>query len=353
MLRYLTAGESHGKALLAILEGLPSGLKVAKEKINFELARRQAGYGRGQRMQIEKDKVEIISGLHKGITIGSPLGMLIENNDFSINNLPVITNPRPGHADLAGALKYGFDDCRSVLERASARETASRVAVGALCKILLKEFDIAVNSRVLVIGGKTAKEAIYKIIDEARSKKDTLGGIFELIISGVPVGLGSYVQPDKRLNARLAQAIISIPGIKAIEFGLGFMSANKFGSEVHDAIYYSKAKGLPAGRQGYYRKTNNAGGIEGGISNGQNIIIRGYMKPIATLGKPLSSVDIKTKKSHLASIQRADICAVEAAAVVAEAMSALEIANALLEKFGGDSLLDIKQAFCAYFKRIS
>ena len=346
MLRYLTAVESHGKALLAILEGLPSGLKVAKEKIDAELARRQSGYGRGQRMQIEKDRVDIISGLHKGITIGSPLSMLIENKDFSINNLPAITNPRPGHADLAGVLKYGFDDCRSVLERASARETAVRVAVGALCKILLGEFDIAVSSKVLVIGGKTAKEAMCRIIDEARSKRDTLGGIFELIISGVPAGLGSYVQPDKRLNARLAQAIISIPGIKAIEFGLGFMSAGKFGSEVHDAIYFSKAKG-------YYRKTNNAGGIEGGISNGQDIIIRGYMKPIATLGKPLNSVNIKTKKPAPGSIQRSDTCAVEAAAVVAEAMSALEIANALLEKFGGDSLSDIKPAFCAYLKRIS
>lgn len=346
MLRYLTAGESHGRALLAILEGLPAGLKVEKEKIDAELARRQAGYGRGPRMQIEKDKVEIISGLHKGITIGGPLGLMIENKDFSIDTQPQVFNPRPGHADLAGVLKYGFDDARNVLERASARETAIRVALGAVCKMLLLEFKITVKSKVLAIGAKVTPEAIRKVIDEAREKKDTLGGILELIISGVPAGLGSYCSPDKRLNACLAQAVVSIPGIKAVEFGLGFMSVNKFGSEVHDAIYFSK-------RRGYYRKTNNAGGIEGGISNGQEIIIRAYMKPIATLGSPLGSVDIRTKKPALASVQRADICAVEATAVVAEAVCAFEIANALLEKFGSDCLKDIKQAFSAYLKRIN
>jgi chorismate synthase len=346
MLRYLTAGESHGKALMAVLEGLPSGLKVAREKIDAELARRQAGYGRGVRMQIEKDKVEIICGLHKGITIGSPLGMLIENKDFSIDSMPAVIHPRPGHADLAGVLKYGLDDCRSVLERASARETAIRVALGAVCKMLLSEFEISVNSMVSTVGGKVGSEAIRKIIDEAREKKDTLGGVFEIVISGVPAGLGSHAQPDERLNSRLAQAMTSIAGIKAVEFGLGFMSANRFGSEVHDAIYYSKAKG-------YHRKTNNAGGIEGGISNGEDIVIRGYMKPIATLGRPLASVDIKTKKPHPASIQRADICAVEAAAVVAEGVCAFEIAKAVLEKFGSDCLKDIKQTFRVYLKRIS
>ena len=343
MLGYLTAGESHGKALLAILDGLPSGLRVQREKIDAELARRKAGYGRGPRMQIEKDKVEIISGLHKGVTIASPVGILIENKDFSIDSLPPVIHPRPGHADLVGALKYGFDDCRSVLERASARETALRVAIGAVCKILLAEFGISVKSKVLAVGGKVGPEAIHKIIDEAREKKDTLGGVFDVAISGVPIGLGSYAQPERRLNA---QAIMSIPGIKAIEFGLGFSLSNKFGSEVHDAIYYSKAKG-------YYRKTNNAGGIEGGISNGQDILICAYMKPIATLNKPLASVDIKTKKAMLASIQRADTCAVEAAGVVAESMTAFEIANCLLEKFGGDCLKDIQQAYCAYLKRIS
>lgn len=346
MLRYLTAGESHGKALMAILEGLPAGLRVEKERIDLELARRQEGYGRGARMRIEKDKVEILSGLHKGKTIGSPLGILIENRDFSLERQPEIFNPRPAHADLAGLLKYGFGDARPVLERASARETAARVAVGAVGKILLSEFDISLSSKVLAIGAKTSQKEIHQVIDQAIQRKDSLGGVFEVRIKGVPVGLGSYVQPDKRLNARLSQAVVSIPGIKAVEFGLGCECASRFGSKVHDAIYYSKDKG-------YYRKTNNAGGIEGGISNGEDVVLRGYMKPIATLNKPLSSVDIRSKKAVLASIQRSDTCAVEAAGVVAEAMCALEIANALLEKFGGDCLADIKPAFGAYLKRIS
>ena len=346
MLRYLTAGESHGRALMAILEGLPAGLKVKKEKIDVELCRRQEGYGRGARMRIEKDKVEILAGLHKGETIGSPLGMMIENRDFSLERQPEIFNPRPGHADLAGLLKYGFADARPVLERASARETSARVAVGAVGKILLSEFDIALTSKVLAIGAKTSQEAMRQAIDQAIQRKDSLGGVFEVRIKGVPAGFGSYAQPEKRLNARLSQAVISIPGIKAIEFGLGCECANRFGSKVHDAIFYSKERG-------YYRKTNNAGGIEGGISNGQEIVLRAYMKPIATLNKPLSSVDIRAKKAVLASIQRADTCAVQAAGVVAEAMCALEIANALLEKFGGDCLPDIKQAFGAYLKRIS
>lgn len=346
MLRYLTAGESHGRALLAILEGLPSGLRVQKEKIDAELARRQSGYGRGPRMQLEKDKIEIISGLHKNITIGSPLGLLIENKDFSIDAQAQVTNPRPGHADLTGVLKYGLDDARGVSERASARETAIRVAMGAVCKILLAEFGITIRSKVLNIGGKTTLSAMQKIIDQAIEQKDTLGGIFAVVAQGVPAGLGSYVQPDRRLNARLTQAVMSIPGIKAVEFGLGFGYADKFGSQAHDAIYFSKDRG-------YYHKTNNAGGIEGGISNGEDIVIHCCMKPIATVGKPLPSVDIRTKKGVCASIQRADTCAVEAAGVVAEAMAAFEIANALLEKFGADSLKDIKQAFCAYLKRIS
>ena len=346
MLRYLTAGESHGRALMAILEGLPAGLKVEKEKINLELCRRQEGYGRGARMRIEKDKVEILSGLYKGRSIGSPLGILIENRDFSLEAQPEIFNPRPGHADLAGLLKYGFGDARPVLERASARETAARVALGAVCKIFLSEFNVSIDSKVTAIGGETSEKEMQKIIDQAISRKDSLGGVFELQVKGLPVGLGSYVQPDKRLNARLSHAVMSIPGIKAVEFGLGFECANRFGSQVHDAIYYSKDKG-------YYRKTNNAGGIEGGISNGQDIVIRGYMKPIATLNKPLSSVDLRSKKAALASIQRADTCAVQAAGVVAEAMCALEIANALLEKFGGDCMRDIRQAFGAYLKRIS
>jgi len=346
MLRYLTSGESHGKALLAILEGMPAGLKVDKENIDFELARRQSGYGRGPRMQIEKDRAMIVSGLHKGLTIGSPIGILIKNNDSGLDSLLAVANPRPGHADLAGLLKYGFEDVRSVLERASARETASRVAVGALCKQFLSEFEITVRSAVLNIGGKTAKEAMNKITDEAVHKKDTLGGIFQVVINNVPVGLGSYAHPDKRLNACLAGGLMSIPGIKGVEFGLGFGCADKFGSKVHDAIYFSKDKG-------YYRKTNNAGGIEGGISNGQPIIIKCCMKPIATLGKPLSSVDINTKKAVSASVQRADTVAVEAAGVIAEGVAAFAITASFLEKFGADSLKDIKQAFGAYLKRIS
>lgn len=346
MLRYLTAGESHGRALMAILEGLPSGLKINKEDIDSQLSMRQAGYGRGPRMQLEKDKVEIISGLRKGLTIGSPLGMLIENRDFSIHSQADIVNPRPGHADLSGLLKYGFDNARAVLERASARETAARVAIGAVCRKFLAEFEILIKSRVISIGSKTSKESMRKSIDAAIREKDSVGGIFELIISGVPAGLGSYAQPDRRLNSRLAQAVMSIPGIKAVEFGLGFECAKRLGSRVHDAIYYSQEKG-------YYRRTNNAGGIEGGMSNGEDIIIRCAMKPIATLNKPLASVDVKTKKASRGSIQRSDTCAVSAAGVVAEAMAAFEIANGVLEKFGGDCLRDIQQAYRAYLKRIS
>ncbi len=346
MLRYLTAGESHGEALMAILEGLPGGLRVDKGKIDQDLARRQAGYGRGERMRLESDKAEIICGLYKGKTIASPVGILIRNKDFSLDTQAQILNPRPGHADLAGILKYGFEGARPVLERASARSTAAVVAVGAIGKIFLAEFAIEISSRVLNIGGKTTEKETRKAIDTAKSKGDSLGGVFELVIKGVPCGLGSYVQFDRRLNARLSYALMSIPGIKAIEFGLGFGYGYKSGSQAHDVIGYSKGKG-------YYRKTNNAGGIEGGISNGEDIVIRCCMKPIATLAKPLASVDIKTKKAVSASIQRADTCAVEAAGVVAEAVSALEIADCLLEKFGGDCLSDIKQAFRAYLKRIS
>ena len=323
MLRYLTAGESHGKALLAILEGMPAGLKVRKEKIDAELLHRQSGYGRGPRMKIEKDKAQIISGLHKGITMGSPIGLLIENKDFSIEKSPKVTCPRPGHADLSGVLKYGFSDARDVLERASARETASRVGIGALCKIFLSEFKISISSQVISIGGETFPENRKEKISEAIKEKDTVGGIFEIIAKGVPCGLGSYVQADKRLDARLAAGIMSIPGIKAVEFGLGFGYADKFGSEVHDAIYYAK-------NRGYFRKTNNAGGIEGGISNGEDIVLRACMKPISTLLNPLDSVNISTKKPAKATVERSDICVVEAAGVVAESAVAFVLSDALL-----------------------
>jgi len=346
MLRYLTAGESHGKALIAILEGMPAGLKVDIKMINQELRRRQSGFGRGKRMQIEKDKIQIPSGLKKGITLGSPIGLLIENKDFSIEKLPKVMCPRPGHADLAGFLKYGFTDIREVLERASARETASRVGIGAICKILLEEFNIRISSKVLAIGGESKVKAMIKKINEAKTNKDTAGGIFEVKAKGVPCGLGSYVQPDKRLDGRLSQAIMSIPGIKAVEIGLGFGFADKFGSQVHDAIYYSKSKG-------FYRKTNNAGGIEGGVSNGQDIIIRACMKPISTLLEPLDSVNIITKKPAKAIIERSDICVVEAAGVIAESAVAFVLSDAFLEKFGSDSLKDIKDNFHNYLKRIS
>lgn len=346
MLRFLTAGESHGKALLAILEGMPAGLKIDIASIDLELKRRQQGLGRGRRMQIEKDRVRVVSGLKKGITLGSPIGILIENKDFSIDKLPAVTSPRPGHADLAGALKYGFGDILCVLERASARETASRVAVGAICKLFLKVFNIKISSRVLSIGGACSRLAMIKKIAEAKNNKDTLGGIFEAVATGVPVGLGSYAHSDKRLNGRLAGAIMSIPGIKAIEFGLGIGFADKFGSRCHDAIYYSRKKG-------FYRKTNNAGGIEGGISNGQDIIVRACMKPIATLLEPLASVDIISKKASPAAVQRADICAVESAGVIAESGCAYVLADAFLEKFGSDAVSDIKNSYRNYLKRIS
>jgi chorismate synthase len=345
MLRFLTAGESHGKALLGILEGMPAGLKIDKSLIDKELARRQQGYGRGGRMQIEKDKVDIISGTFKSLTIGSPIGLLIQNKDFSIDKLPPLYYPRPGHGDLAGGVKYDFDNLRCVLERASARETAMRVAIGAICKILLAKFKVNVQSNICCIGGEFQEDKIKKAINLAKKNSDTLGGIFEVIVEGVPVGLGSYVHYDRRLDARLAMALMSIPAIKAVEIGLGSRYANQFGSEVHDAIYYSKKKG-------YYRLTNNAGGIEAGVSNGQDILLRLVMKPISTLGNPLDSVDIRTKKPHKAQVERYDTCAVHSASVVSEAVVAFEIARALLEKFGCDSLKEIHRNFTSYIKNI-
>ncbi|MEI6631976.1 MAG: chorismate synthase [bacterium] len=346
MLRFLTAGESHGRALVAILEGMPAGLKVILEKINQELKRRQAGFGRGARMQIEKDKAKIISGLKNNLTLGSPICLYIENKDFSIERLSKVLCPRPGHADLAGLLKYGFSDIREVLERASARSTAASVGIGALCKILLAEFAIKISSIVLCVGGEISAQGEKKKIAQAIKCRDTVGGIFELRVKGAPVGLGSYAQADRRLDGRLAQALMSIPGIKGVEIGLGFGYADNFGSSVHDAIYYKA-------NTGYLRKTNNAGGIEGGISNGEDIVLRACMKPICTLMNPLDSVNIKTKKASKASTERSDTCVVEAAGVVAEAAVAFVLADAFLEKFGSDTLRDIKENFKHYLKRIS
>lgn len=331
MLRFLTAGESHGRALVAILEGMVSGLKLDKKKIDLELARRKQGAGRGGRMKIEDDKAEILSGIKGGFTLGSPIAILIENKDYKIEELPSVISPRPGHADLAGSIKYGFSDIRNVLERASARETAARTAVGAVCKIFIEQFKIKINSSIISIGGEFEPGAINRKIKEATAARDTLGGIFEVKALGLPVGLGSYVHYDRRLSARLASAVMSIPAIKSVEFGLGAGFAAEFGSSVHDAIFYDKKKG-------YFRKTNNAGGLEGGVTNGEALIIRACMKPISTLGKPLASVNILTKKASYAAVERYDTCAVEAAAVIAEAVVAFELADAFLEKFGGDSL---------------
>jgi chorismate synthase len=344
MLRYLTAGESHGAGLVAILEGMPAGLKVAAGDIDKELKRRQHGFGRGKRMQIEKDRVAILSGLKSGKSLGSPIALLIKNKDFSIEKLHKVMCPRPGHADLAGLLKYGFTDVREVLERASARSTAALVAVGAIGKVFLREFGVHITSQVLSIGGADTTAAMHEKVRAAVDCKDTLGGIFQVCAHGVPAGLGSYVQPDKRLDGRLAQAFVSIPGVKSFEIGLGSGYAVKFGSEVHDEIFYSKPKG-------FYHTTNNSGGIEGGISNGEDIVIRSCMKPIATLMRPLSSVDILTKRPARAAVERSDVCVVESAGVVAEAALAFELSRAMLEKFGGDNLLDIKKSYAHYRQR--
>ena len=387
MLRFLTAGESHGPLLMGILEGVPAGLEILKEDVNRDLSRRQKGYGRGGRMRIEKDEVEIVSGVRWGKSMGGPVGLIVRNRDWEnwtekmspdpgfAGIAPPMTRPRPGHADLTGVLKYGHRDIRQVLERASARETAARVALGAVAKKFLLFFDIQIGGHVVGIGGvkarklslrelqkpdgfgkwmevsegselrccdPTAEQKMREKIKEAKHRGDSLGGVFEIIAIRVPVGLGSYSQWDKRLNARLARALMSIQAIKGVEVGLGFEGAAKFGSQVHDPIYYDST-----GKR-YFRKSNRAGGIEGGISNGAPIIVRAAMKPIATLYKPLRSVDILTKEPFEASVERSDVCAVPAASVVGEAMVALELANAFLEKFGGDSMDEIQRNYRGY-----
>jgi len=344
MLRYLTAGESHGKALLAILDGCPANLSLSEDDINKDLARRQLGYGRGERMKIEEDRVEIFSGVRNGKTTGSPIGIQIPNKSTQFFE-KAFTQLRPGHADLAGALKYNQKDARNILERASARETTAKVAVGAIAKRLLIEFGINLSSKVVNIGGAAAETEWKKLIDNAREQGDSLGGIFEVIVAGAPAGLGSHVQWDRRLDGNLARALMAIPAVKGVEIGLGFAQANLPGSKVHDEIFYSPEKS-------FYHKTNNAGGIEGGITNGEPIMLRGVVKPIATLKKPLKSVDLISKKETEAFVERADVCAVEPAAVVGEAAVAIELANALLEKFGADVVEDIKTAYTAYCNRI-
>jgi chorismate synthase len=340
MLKYLTAGESHGRFLLGVLEGLPSGLKVEKGAINLELKRRQSGFGRGARMAIEQDTVQVLSGLRKGITIGSPLALMIENKDASIDILPLITRPRPGHADLAGALKYNTSDIRDILERASARETAVRVAVGAVCRAFLDEFGIRIASHVMEIGGVSRDRAMLKKVEECARTGDTLGGVCEITAAGLPVGLGSHVSSDRRLDARIAGAMMSIQAIKGVEIGLGFAAARLPGSKVHDGITFDR-------KGGFSRSSNNAGGLEG-----EPVIVKIAMKPIATLGKPLASVDIKTKKKVTAQVERHDVCAVYAASVVGEAVLAFELANAMSEKFGGDSIAEMKRNFDGYMKQV-
>ncbi len=385
MLRFLTAGESHGQLLIGVIDGIPSGLGLTAQDINPDLARRQIGYGRGGRMRIEKDTAEITCGVRWGKTLGSPLGLLIRNQDWvnwtdrmspdpaMSDCIPPETKPRPGHADLCGIIKYAHNDVRNVLERASARETAVRVALGAVAKTFLRSFSVNILSHVTEIGGvrvkprkmsldvlsdraekselrcadKKSEALMKKKIDEAKRKGDTVGGVFEVIAANVPPGLGSYAQWDRRMNARLAFAVMSIQAIKGVEIGIGFEAAGRFGSDVHDAICYDRSK------HKFYRMTNRAGGIEGGITNGENIIVRAAMKPIATLYSPMDSVDIKTRKPFKATVERSDYCAVPAASVVGEAMVAVEIANAFLEKFGGDSMDEVQRNYQGYLDYLS
>ena len=401
-LRYLTAGESHGKALIGIIEGIPSGLSLSAVDIDRDLRRRQGGYGRGGRMKIESDCAEILSGVRWGKTIGSPVALLIENKDFSnwtegmspenvySGSIPPVTRPRPGHADLAGAIKYGHPDIRNVLERSSARETAMRVALGAIAKKLLSEFDITVGSFVVRIGSRKfdveshllngdklldickkaeksllrcpddeASESMIRLVDKAVRKGNSLGGVFEVVVTGLPVGLGSYIQWDRRLEGRLARALMSIQAIKGVETGPGFEMSRAFGSEVMDEIFHAPSHPLAgrrksggkismSGRTGFFRKTNFSGGIEGGMTNGMPLILRAAMKPIPTLRRPLRSVDITTKKAVEAAYERSDVCAVPAAGVIGEAMVALTIAEAFLEKFGGDSLAEVARNYNSY-----
>jgi chorismate synthase len=380
MLRFETAGESHGEALTTILTGLPAGVPVSLDFINRELWRRQQGYGRGGRMKIETDKAHVVSGVRHSKTIGSPIAILLQNRDWQnwTEALPVedtadsegaakpVKKPRPGHADLAGVLKYNFPDARYILERASARETTCRVAVGAFAKLFLAEFGISILSHVIAVGDVALErdaqweeiESLAKkdevllncidpkiekrmkvVVDEAYRTQDTRGGVFEVVAHNLPVGLGSHITWDSRLDGRLAQAVLSVQAVKGVEVGRGMLAAMSPGSKVQDTIHYDKPKKY------FYRGSNFAGGLEGGMTNGQDVIVRGYIKPISTLRKPLESVDLDTREPSMASYERSDIAVVPAAGVIAEAMVALTIASAFLEKFGGDSLGETKRNF--------
>ncbi|GIP37466.1 chorismate synthase [Paenibacillus sp. J31TS4] len=384
-MRYLTSGETHGPQLTAIVEGMPSNLDLSEEQLNEQLGRRQKGYGRGLRMQIEKDTIQFRGGVRHGRTTGAPITLVVENNDWKhwtkiMGAEPVpedsegrrrINRPRPGHADLNGGIKYNQRDMRNILERSSARETTMRVAIGALAKQLLAEFGIKTAVQVLRIGDVTAersdlpidelvriteespvrvvdKEAEAKMIaaiDAAKADGDTLGGVVEVVIEGVPVGLGSHVQWDRKLDGRIAQAVVSIQAFKGVEFGIGFEAAERRGSKVHDEIRYEQDRG-------FYRATNRAGGFEGGMTTGEPIVVRGVMKPISTLYKALPSVDIDTKEAFTAQIERSDTCAVPAAGVIMEHVVAWEVAQAFMEKFGGDSMEEIRTNYTNYLKQV-
>jgi len=351
-MRYLTAGESHGPRLTAIIEGIPAGLPLTAEDINEDLKRRQGGYGRGGRMKIESDQVIFTSGVRHGKTTGAPITMDVINKDHQkwldimsaediedrLKSKRKITHPRPGHADLVGGIKYRFDDLRNSLERSSARETTMRVAVGAVAKRLLAELDMEIANHVVVFGGKEIDVPENKdYIDQIKRDGDTIGGVVETVVGGVPVGLGSYVQWDRKLDARLAQAVVSINAFKGVEFGLGFEAGYRKGSQVMDEILWSK-------EDGYTRRTNNLGGFEGGMTNGQPIVVRGVMKPIPTLYKPLMSVDIETHEPYKATVERSDPTALPAAGVVMEAVVATVLAQEILEKFSSDNLEELKEA---------
>ena len=371
MLRFLTAGESHGPCLIAVLEGMPAGVPISLDTLQRQMRRRQLGYGRGPRMQFETDIVELLSGIRRGKTLGSPIALLINNKDASIDRLPVVTQPRPGHADLTGAMKYDHRDIRNVLERASARETTARVAVGALCKQLLSALGIELASHVIALGSvhahpthvtvarlraradptplrcldPAATKKMIREIDACMKRGDTLGGVFEVVAEGVPPGLGSYVHYDRRLDAVLGRAILSIHAVKAAEIGDGVLGASLPGSKVQDEIFYTKSRG-------FHRSQNRSGGFEGGMTTGQPIIVRGFLKPLSTLRKPLRSVEINTKRPVVATVERTDVTTVPAAGVIGEAMIAFELSRAVLEKFGGDSLHELKRNYAGYLRQV-
>jgi chorismate synthase len=366
MLRYWTAGESHGKTMVALVDGFPAGVPVETDSIDVELRRRQGGYGRGGRQRIETDRVEILSGVWQNATLGSPIALQVVNKDYKLERLGDLDRPRPGHADLSGAIKY-LGSIRGVLERASARETTVRVAAGALAKQLLREFGITAFGYVVELGGVRLEprsddsqvlrairdaseiysldperdEEVKRLIDECGKDGDTLGGIVEVRVEGLPFGLGTHAQWDRKLDGRLAQAVMAVQAIKGVEIGLGFEAARRRGSQVHDPIHHDESqKDKP--HLGYVRPTNNAGGLEAGMTNGQPLVIRAAKKPISTLRKALASINLKTKEPESASYERSDVCAVPAASVIVENVVAFEVACALVEKFGGDSLEEMK-----------